>query len=119
MLTQLTHNVITTLLEGSRNVRSYLTLPLHSYNVVYLLEYISSSVKRRSDVEIGRAYQDVQITSLQRHMLTLMQRYKMTYCMDIYTTSVQRYSLTHSNDVGTTLYFYVDAMFNCGELNVR
>ena len=93
-VSQLTHNVITTLLEGSRNVRSDLTLSLHSCNVVYLLEYISSSDNRHSDIEIGRAYQDVQVTSLQRHVLTLMQRYKMTYCMNIYTTSVQGYSLT-------------------------
>ena len=91
---QVTHNVIATLLEGSGNVRSDLTLPLHSYNVVYLLENISSSDKRRSDVKIGRANQDVQITSLQRYVFTLMQCYKITYSTHIYTMFVQRYNLT-------------------------
>ena len=94
VFTQLTHNVIATLLEGSGNVRSDLTLLPHSYNVVYLLENISSSDKRRSDVKIGRAHQDVQITSLQRYVFTLMQRYKITYSAHIYTTFVQRYNFT-------------------------
>ena len=75
-------------------IRSDHTLQLHSYNVIYLLENTHSSDKRRSGVKIGRAHQDVQITSPQRHVSTLMHRYKLTYSTNIHTTSVQRYGLT-------------------------
>ena len=40
-LTQLTHNVIPTLVESRRKVRSDLTIPQHSQDVVFLGEIMS------------------------------------------------------------------------------